>query len=249
MACYTFGIIVWNFIIFVNDDSAQYWIMYLSQWLLIISDLYFICSSFLTSYLIKYIGAHVDFPELIRPPNLNNLESIKDNKILLLMKITKILIVCALVVETLVVTVYWTLIYPFDEVTQIGKLLNEINVHGIVGLLVYIDYFSSTLIIMYQNALYVIAFGVIYILWSLIFSLLHLTALDGNAYLYAFLDWRSNPLTAFIYTLAFLIIVIVIHFILSCIKFKILLNWTYRNNSNKMTQHIGIRSNLELVNI
>ena len=74
--------------------------------------------------------------------------------------------------------------------------LDSLNLHMINGIFAVVDLWVSGIPVRFYHALYSIAFGCVYVLFTAIYYAVDGTDPDGNQFIYPFLDYGSNPKAA-----------------------------------------------------
>jgi len=99
----------------------------------------------------------------------------------------------ALPMVTLIALQYW--IMEFDASKWTGDLLTEmdrIQSHGVNAILMWTDYLLSAERIYYRSAILPIVFGVIYVVWTVVFEFTFHENPRGDPWIYESMDWSSG---------------------------------------------------------
>ena len=296
-AIYCIMILIWNFSRFIRRDIAEYWLIFLTQWIAIIITIYFISISILNFKLLRYINknkitsfqleqniniqqdssrsnssqqsTNIDYKF---NNNINNISSSSsssspinidilfetDYSFYYFSKICDVLFPMCFSPSIVITFANWTLITQYNGyiekgenyIDDIEKCLNDIHMHGILLILLFIDYYISLSYLKYNSILYSVVFGLIFIIWSLVHFAANLLNPWNQHFIYYYLNWKY-PQTAIPVTFAILIMNILFHSLFSWIKYKYMLakwkkNLNYKLNcvtSNKLDAKINNNNN------
>merc|ERR1712130_664481 len=125
-----------------------------------------------------------------------------------------------------VVLAFWTLLSQYAELSD---PLNP-QVHGTVAIVVVIDFYLSYSQLSFKKTyLYIIAFAVLYIIWSIVWQF------STNTVIYPVIDWQEEPVGAVVTALLVSAASMLIHLFLCWSNNK----WVLRN-TKRSTQLVSL---------
>ena len=139
----------------------------------------------------------------------------------------------------------WTLITNYSTYIEPGntddieKCLNDVHMHGILLILLLIEYMYNLSYFKYSHVLYSFLFGITFMIWSIIHYFAKLSSPWHKHYIYPILNWKY-PQTAIPVALFMVIANVLLHILFSWIKYKYILNKWVNKKINNLT-----KSNLE----
>ena len=113
----------------------------------------------------------------------------------------------AYIIGALIVILYWGFVHQARFLVGFGPAFGNINMHGIIYLLVVFDFWMSSIPIRVMHGIYSIAFGLTYALFSAIFTLQ-----TGHA-IYPVLKWNAAPGQAVVFCLIALGFAVLMHMV------------------------------------
>lgn len=150
-------------------SCLKYWPIFLTNWSLVVAVLYLLAATY-TTYLAQQLQAKAGAAPLC-------------------VQLTWLLQGLALPTAFFVTVLYWLLVFDGTVHTE------TVWVHGVNFLVVLIDVVASRQPICLLHAAYFLAYGSVYLLWTLLYY--HAGGVDCHAhpYIYAALDWRYTEST------------------------------------------------------
>eukprot|EP01083_Nonionella_stella_P029234 80550_1 len=110
-----------------------------------------------------------------------------------------------------------------EDNDDIEKLINDIHLHGVLSVLVGIDYGVSALYLQYNSIMKPFIFTLVFVLWSLLHYLLKWTDPFQHRYIYYMLNWKY-PHTAIPMVVILIGSVMAVHQLSAWIKYKYILH-------------------------
>eukprot|EP01084_Bolivina_argentea_P053221 97708_1 len=111
--------------------------------------------------------------------------------------------------------VFWALLFQPKTLSD----PHDIQAHGITMICILIDFYISYNSMPFKSTwYYLFIYGLIYIIWSLIFAFI-----ASSGPIYKVINWTENPLSAFIYGSLIIIITLIFHAILCWTNNKLML--------------------------
>ena len=198
------------------QSSSPIWLIYLSNWGLIIITLYFVVISFLTGY---HGLMRQRFNE-ISPKDTNGVENsvnritdestsaLERKTLRIVVVIASVLMEMSIVSSIIIVLIYW--IFLLDNVSEHPprELFTTISVHAVNLLLLLIDFTFHQIPVHILHFVYPFVVGLAYIVLSVVYSFTNKTPV------YPILDWYNSPSTAAGYAVATLTAIVVFQFLL-----------------------------------
>lgn len=178
------GICVWSFVEYVLMGCTAYWFIYLTHITLSIEVLYFWCATATTAI------AHSRDPA-------------NPGKAPWLVGVTWLLFDVSLPGTFMVFVMYWGLVYPYS--TSLAAI--SVMTHGVNFLVMVVDTFVSKQPYYLLHSIYFFFFAAGYLLFSFVYYKMGGCDCDGNAYIYASVDWSETHSTFILTTIIVLVIV------------------------------------------
>ncbi|XP_071944784.1 uncharacterized protein [Antedon mediterranea] len=136
----------------------------------------------------------------------------------------------------LVVLIYWGAIYtPDTDVT----IFTDLNIHGLTILVMAIETLVSAVPVRMSHGIYPLAYGVFYVILTVIFWAAGGTDPNGNAYIYSIIDYEENADFAVIVVIGALIGIIVCHvvmWLLFKLRMKVVTKWFEDDTRDEETE-------------
>ena len=206
------SILAFNFAIYAIYDNIKFWFFYFTQWTNFLAMILMIIKCISTPTIYNIIR--------INPNQLINAQK----KIWRLYVIHNILLQTVIPSITLVVVNYWLFVHDpeYDDPETSTETTSEernitfyssIGVHGVSGLIVWIDFIISTEKMYYKSCIWSILFGTLFTIWTGVFAVLGLENHNGEKYIYEVFDWSQgyeNPILFYFLSMGILIFVSII---------------------------------------
>ena len=116
-------------------------------------------------------------------------------------------------IAPLVTVVYWSLLHDFSDSAGRDPLGfgTNVNIHAINSVLMILDLFVSAYPVRIVHCVYAIAYGVVYVVFSLIYwAAGGVNPYNGEPAIYPVLDWENIPGLTVAFILGFMVVLIVI---------------------------------------
>mmetsp|Transcript_38526 Transcript_38526/g.63144 ORF Transcript_38526/g.63144 Transcript_38526/m.63144 type:complete len:383 (-) Transcript_38526:52-1200(-) len=236
-AVYCLLILLWNLSRFIRLNIAQFWLIFLSQWVAILSSAYFVSVSVFHRQVLRQVNSNtVRTTETVSAPS--NQSAHADDiaatikKFDLFYRATRWLFAASFAPSLSTALSNWLLntnsetYVQKDDPDDIEKCLNSIHLHGVIFLLLFVDYFVSLSYLSYTSCVWPAALSVVYTIWTVIHYAAKISNPWHTRYIYIGLNWKY-PLTASLMCVGMIASNLVIHVILAWIKYRfMLLKWT-----------------------
>lgn len=109
---------------------------------------------------------------------------------------------------------YWSLFYDPDSEHNLFSI-DSLNLHMINGIIAMLDLWLSGIPVSIYHAIYSIAFGCVYVLFTAVYYMANGTDPGGNRFIYQFLDYSSHPGASFALAIGSAVIFVgIIHYVL-----------------------------------
>jgi len=243
-AIYAYLVLAHNFSRFVRLGSAQYWLIFLTQWTGIAVAAYFTTAAILHHKLLQYTQRNdLDIPSVFHTDKVaaNQMIISMDTVFTVKPHISHLATLCsalnafALAPSLCITVANWAFLtnyatYFEDGAEDIEKLVSDIHMHGVLLILMLIDFSHSMSSVTYNSAKYPFAMSVLYALWSLFHYLADVGNFTGDRYIYALLNW-AYPATAMLFCALLVAGFASVHLLFAWIKYRFLLSkWTPPRN-------------------
>eukprot|EP01083_Nonionella_stella_P002356 6796_1 len=240
-AIYCVCILVWNFTRYIRHNMTIYFFIYITQWDAIMVASYFITICIINVKILRYINTHIHITPSLNIDNItihpNGVLPAKNTNInVLYAKDSTLRFLCALCstlfsicfAVTMVITISnWAIATDYSNYIEdnddIEKLVNDIHLHGVLSVLIGIDYSVSALYLPYNSIVHPFIFTLVFVLWSLLHYTLKFTDPFQHRYIYYMLNWKY-PHTAIPMTVILIGCVMAVHQLCAWIKYKYILN-------------------------
>ena len=204
----------------------KHWIIFLTQWGGIVCVTYLLFGSALSIYYCKYTNPSKTskgfgpstfgaYDLELSPPAINETvpndvrfqETSLANILPIIIRIYWMLANIAYVIGALIVILYWGFVHQERFLSGFDRAFSNVNLHGLVYLLVVIDFWMSSIPIRLMHVVYVIIFGVTYGLFSAIFTLV------TGRWIYPILKWKTEPGVAVVFCLIAFGVILIVHMV------------------------------------
>jgi len=133
---------------------------------------------------------------------------------------------------------YWTLMVEwstyFQDSDDIEKFLSDIQIHGVLMVLVLVDYASSLSYVEYRNCVYPMFMATAFSLWSIVHFETEYGNFNGQRYIYPLLDW-NHPVVARVFVLSLVIAFMGVYCLLAFVKNEcILKRWAKKKRFGRV---------------
>ena len=152
------GITIWSLVDDIQDGIAGIWIFYVTHWGLIINSIY-ICS-----VSILHFKIYQAIKEDIKDNDNDYCKSIDELNLRFLWNWTLFWLDLSVALAVFIIFLYWVIEYDGGDVKPISC-----NTHGTVGVLIIIEWITSTWQLRYRGALIIFVVCVAWIICSIIF--------------------------------------------------------------------------------
>jgi len=256
-AAYSLFAVIWNLARFIEFDLGQYWLIFLTQWIAVLTTTYFICISILNTKIYLHLRSSLNLSQSTAASNstINNGQSptnssptcMQHNDIMQsyrrLGRACDILSSTIVAPSILITLANWTVITNYSTYIEgndddAAKVTNDIHMHGILTIFVVIDYALSLSYLPYGGIMYSTALGLLFIIWSLIHYAADFSSPWHKRYIYPMLNWKY-PSSAITISFGLLIGDVVFHYLLSYIKYKCLLAKWVNSSRNTAEQDMA----------
>ena len=95
----------------------------------------------------------------------------------------------------------------------------DFNTHGINGLVVLLDLFITAHPVRILHIIHSLTFGVIFLIFSVIYTLSGGTNGSGKPYIYVFFDWKEDPGMAVVHSLVFCVFGVILAWVVICVLY------------------------------
>lgn len=136
---------------------------------------------------------------------------------------------CCLSSEIFLSIAYWVsefdpLMFFAQKNTLLDKLVTIIT-HGLICLLLLIDFSMSGYKLQFKDVVYPLALTVIVILWTIVFDFYKMRNLSNKEYLYSSFDWDEDIFTALRSSVIFMLGITAFHCLMVVTKKEALIHW------------------------
>lgn len=216
LCLFLLGGIIWSIVDWSPLDGRTSWIFLLTHWTLLATVLYFVLAVILhQSALCGGLATKDAGGRFLYQPESGHPTSS-------LVRFTWAVYALAMPTNIIVVLLYWTLDYNVNSVMDFENMFK----HALTCLLLLVDAnFLSCIPLRMKQMIFPISFGVVYVIWTVINSLLDIG--DGvwpwededqtnqDDALYSVIDWKHNPASAAVYAVVIVGVVFPLVFLFS----------------------------------
>ena len=111
----------------------------------------------------------------------------------------------AYVIGAVIVILYWGFVHQDRFLSGFSQAFDNVNMHGIIYLLVVADFWMSSIPIRMMHCAYAVVFGLTYGLFSAIYTL------TTDRWIYSVLKWNTEPGQAVFFSLIALGAILIVH--------------------------------------